>query len=599
MNLVATPGPRRRPWRALLVLIVLWLAVLCLAPLLGSQRIAFSQAWGSDQVATTIFWQLRMPRVLLSLLAGAALAVSGMAFQTLFRNALAEPYTLGVASGASLGAVIALLLGGRGVENLPIPLVGLASFLGALGATALVFGLARRRSGIDTPTLLLAGIAVSLSCSAIILFLEYFADPTQTFRMLRWMMGGLAVVGYREVLWLLPWVVGSAALLFALRWDFNLLLTGEELAASRGVDLPRLRLMVLVATSLMIGALAAVLDRRRPVSRCLRPRRPDDHGSRRDPGRGADRTSRRSVLPLAAPAAAALSVPVESPRRGVAKQASHKRHSSGAAPVRKDPAMLLYRIAPEGFYAVAEAPGAALRLLHSDPLATAPDAWEFGRQLGSAPSALLAPLLPGKVLGIGRNYVEHAKEMQNPVPSEPLLFLKATSSLIGPQVPIVLPPESSRVEYEGEIAVVLRARLRRASAEEAAAAVLGVTAACDVTARDLQRKDATFARAKSFDTFCPLGPAIRIGPDLDALSVTTRLNGEQRQHATSAEMVFSIIDLLVYASRMMTLEPGDIVLTGTPGGVGPLAPGDQIEVEVSGVGVLRNPVEAWRGGASD
>jgi iron complex transport system permease protein len=248
---------RPHPRRALIVLLILWVVVLVGAPLVGSQRISLWGAFRGDPIASVIFWQLRMPRVLLSLLAGSALAVSGMAFQALFRNSLAEPYTLGVASGAALGAVIAVLVGGSSIV-LPIPLVACASFLGALGATALVFGLARRRSGVDTPTLLLAGIAVSFSCSAIILFVEYFADPTQTFRMLRWMMGGLSVVGYGEVLWLLPWVAVGCAVLFAFRWDFNLLLTGEELAASRGVDLPRLRLIVLVTTSLMIGALAAV-----------------------------------------------------------------------------------------------------------------------------------------------------------------------------------------------------------------------------------------------------------------------------------------------------------------------------------------------------
>jgi 2-keto-4-pentenoate hydratase/2-oxohepta-3-ene-1,7-dioic acid hydratase in catechol pathway len=211
-----------------------------------------------------------------------------------------------------------------------------------------------------------------------------------------------------------------------------------------------------------------------------------------------------------------------------------------------------------------------------------------------AQAALLAPVLPGKIVGIGRNYVEHAREMDNPVPSEPLLFLKAPSSVVGPRVPVVLPLESQRVEYEGEIAVVLRRRLRRAAAEEAVQAVLGVTCACDVTARDLQRKDATFARAKSFDTFCPLGPAILVGANLEDLALVTRLNGVERQRGHTREMVFGIVDLLVYTSRMMTLEPGDVMLTGTPGGVGPLAGGDLVEVEVAGAGVLANPVETWK-----
>jgi 2-keto-4-pentenoate hydratase/2-oxohepta-3-ene-1,7-dioic acid hydratase in catechol pathway len=256
--------------------------------------------------------------------------------------------------------------------------------------------------------------------------------------------------------------------------------------------------------------------------------------------------------------------------------------------------MLLYRLGPEGFHAVSEEPEGQLRMLYSDPLAEPVERWEMGRRVVREGAALLAPILPGKIVGIGRNYAEHAREMDSPVPGEPLLFLKSPSSVVGPRAPVVLPPESQRVEYEGEIAVVVRERLRRATAEQAARAVLGVTCACDVTARDLQRQDATFARAKSFDSFCPLGPAIRVGADLEELTVVTRVNGSERQRAHARQMVFGIVELLVYASRMMTLEPGDLLLTGTPGGVGPLAGGDLVEVEVTGVGVLSNPVESWR-----
>jgi 2-keto-4-pentenoate hydratase/2-oxohepta-3-ene-1,7-dioic acid hydratase in catechol pathway len=256
--------------------------------------------------------------------------------------------------------------------------------------------------------------------------------------------------------------------------------------------------------------------------------------------------------------------------------------------------MLLYRIGPEGFHAVSAEPEGEMRVLYSDPMSEPVERWELGRPVDRRVAALLAPVLPGKIVGIGRNYVEHAREMDSPVPSEPLLFLKAPSSVVGPRVPVVLPLESQRVEYEGEIAVVVRQRLRRATAEEAAQGVLGVTCACDVTARDLQRKDATFARAKSFDTFCPLGPAILVGADFEDLALTTRLNGAERQRGHTREMVFGIVDLLVYTSRMMTLLPGDVLLTGTPGGVGPLAGGDLIEVEVSGAGVLAIPVETWK-----
>jgi iron complex transport system permease protein len=244
------------PRSALVVLLLLWGVALVAAPLLGSQPVSLGDVLRGEPTAAAIFWQLRLPRVLLALLAGAGLAVSGLAFQTLFRNELAEPYTLGIATGAALGAVLALRLEEAGLL-LGMPLVSMASFVGAIGATALVVGLAWRRKG-STATLLLAGIAVSLSCSALILFLQYLSDSTQTFRMVRWMMGGLSVVGYGEVLWTAPWVLGGVAVLLALRWDLNLLLTGEELAASRGVDLVRLRLRVLGVASLMIGALVAV-----------------------------------------------------------------------------------------------------------------------------------------------------------------------------------------------------------------------------------------------------------------------------------------------------------------------------------------------------
>ena len=255
--------------------------------------------------------------------------------------------------------------------------------------------------------------------------------------------------------------------------------------------------------------------------------------------------------------------------------------------------MLLYRIGPEGFYASTDEEG-RLRVLHSDPFEVLPGGWELGRELGEGPLGLLPPVAPSKIVCVGRNYRAHAEELGNPVPEEPVLFLKAPSSLIGPKSPVVMPPESERVEYEGEIAVVLRHRLRRATPAEARHAILGVTCACDVTARDLQRRDPTFARAKSFDTFCPVGPGIQVEPDLDGLEVVTRVNGEERQRGHARDMLFGILDLLSYASRMMTLEAGDLFLTGTPEGVGQLADGDRLEVEVSGVGVLENPVEAWR-----
>ena len=257
--------------------------------------------------------------------------------------------------------------------------------------------------------------------------------------------------------------------------------------------------------------------------------------------------------------------------------------------------MILYRIGPEGLYAATD-PEGELRFLYSNPYETRPGGWEFGAPVSREGLGLLPPVRPGKIVGVGRSYRAHAKELDNPVPDEPVLFLKAPSSVIGPRAAVVLPPESEQVDFEGEIAVVLAARLRRASAEQARTAILGITCACDVTARDLQRRDATFARAKSFDTFCPLGPGVRVEADLDALEVTTRINGEDRQHGRARDMLWPIPELLAYVSCNMTLEPGDVVLTGTPAGVGPLAAGDEIEVEIPGVGCLTNPVEAWRQG---
>lgn len=256
--------------------------------------------------------------------------------------------------------------------------------------------------------------------------------------------------------------------------------------------------------------------------------------------------------------------------------------------------MLIYRLAPEGILSATDPDDGTPRVLFSDPLHDPPERWELGRPVDLAAESLLAPVVPGKIVGIGRNYRDHAAELGNPMPEEPLLFLKAPSSVIGPKAPVVLPPESERVEYEGEIALVIGRRLTRCDAAEAAAGVLGVTAACDVTARDLQRRDATFARGKSFDTFCPLGPAIQVGADLGDLEVVTRLNGEERQRGSTAQMAFPPLDLVVYVSRMMTLEPGDLILTGTPAGVGPLSDGDLLEVEIGGVGTLTTPVESWR-----
>ncbi|HEX7956637.1 MAG TPA: fumarylacetoacetate hydrolase family protein [Pyrinomonadaceae bacterium] len=209
-----------------------------------------------------------------------------------------------------------------------------------------------------------------------------------------------------------------------------------------------------------------------------------------------------------------------------------------------------------------------------------------------ADARLLPPVAPSKVVCVGRNYREHAAELGNPMPAEPLLFLKAPSALVGHEDPIELPPFSERVEHEGELAVVIGRRCARLEPDEDPLAyVLGLTCLNDVTARDLQRKDVQFTRGKSFDTFCPVGPYVVTGLDPSDLLVETRVNGGVRQSGRTSAMAFPVTHLLRYISHAMTLEPGDLIATGTPAGVGPLLDGDVVEVEVEGVGVLRNPVK--------
>lgn len=203
---------------------------------------------------------------------------------------------------------------------------------------------------------------------------------------------------------------------------------------------------------------------------------------------------------------------------------------------------------------------------------------------------------PGKIVCVGRNYVAHAKELGNEVPERPLLFFKPPSAVIASGAAIELPPESAQVEYEGEIGVVVGATLRHASEDEARGAIRGIVALNDVTARDLQKTDGQWARAKGFDTFCPIGPEAPAPADLAALEVVTRVNGEERQRGTAGQMAFAIPMLLAYVSRIMTLEPGDVLATGTPAGVGRLAEGDEVEVEVVGLSVVRNVVRAAEGG---
>ncbi|GAA1512478.1 2-keto-4-pentenoate hydratase/2-oxohepta-3-ene-1,7-dioic acid hydratase in catechol pathway [Agromyces terreus] len=212
-----------------------------------------------------------------------------------------------------------------------------------------------------------------------------------------------------------------------------------------------------------------------------------------------------------------------------------------------------------------------------------------GQRVALADATLLAPVIPrSKIVAVGKNYRDHAAEMGGEAPTEPLLFLKPNTSVIGTADIIVLPPQSEQVEHEGEVAVVIGRVAKNVSEADAAGVVFGYTIANDVTARDLQRRDGQWSRAKGFDTFCPLGPVIDTDLDLEAGTIETRVNGEVRQHGSLSDMVHSIPAIIAYASSVFTLLPGDVILTGTPAGVGPLVDGDVVEVEVSGLGTLTN-----------
>jgi len=216
--------------------------------------------------------------------------------------------------------------------------------------------------------------------------------------------------------------------------------------------------------------------------------------------------------------------------------------------------------------------------------------WAGGEPTGEkrprAGLRLAVPVTPTKIVCVGRNYLAHAKELGNTVPSEPLLFFKPPSSLLDPDGSVVLPPESERVEHEGELAVIIGERGRRIPKAAALEHVFGYAVACDVTARDLQKKDGQWTRAKGFDTFCPIGPELVTGVDPSALSVRVRVGDELRQDGNTRDMAFDVPTLVAYISNVMTLEPGDLILTGTPEGVAPIRAGDTVRVEIDGVGSL-------------
>lgn len=214
-----------------------------------------------------------------------------------------------------------------------------------------------------------------------------------------------------------------------------------------------------------------------------------------------------------------------------------------------------------------------------------------GRSVSIEEVEFEAPVLPSKIVCVGRNYAEHAKELGNQVPKEPLLFLKAPSAIVGPGRPILIPTLSHRVEHEAELAVVISKRCKNISDDEDTLNyILGFTCLNDVTARDLQRADVQFTRAKSFDTFCPIGPYIETELDVGDIQVQCRVNGELRQRGRTSQMAFPVEFLVRYISRQMTLNAGDVIATGTPSGVGKLEAGDTCEVEIDGLGILSNPV---------
>ncbi len=218
-----------------------------------------------------------------------------------------------------------------------------------------------------------------------------------------------------------------------------------------------------------------------------------------------------------------------------------------------------------------------------------------GEKVEAREISLLPPVTPSKIVCVGRNYQDHARELGNPIPDEPLLFLKPPSAVIGPGQPILYPPTTSNLQFEGEIALVMRKRVRQATAQELAESqdLFGVTLFNDVTARDLQRGDKTWLRGKGHDTFAPLGPYVILSPIQNEYDISTKLNGKIVQESNTKHMKFQFLDIISYISMIMTLEPGDVIPTGTPAGVAPLTVGDRVEIISSQIGALSNPVESW------
>ena len=248
----------------------------------------------------------------------------------------------------------------------------------------------------------------------------------------------------------------------------------------------------------------------------------------------------------------------------------------------------LYCISHQGSPRHVIATGSDARLVEGDAFGQ----YELGAPVALDPAALLPPVRPTKIVAIGLNYKDHAAEMNKALPPEPLMFMKPSTAVIGPGDAIALPMWAGEIHHEAELAVVIGRRASRVSAADAMSYVLGLTCGNDVTARDLQKKDVQYTRGKGFDTFAPIGPSIALGLDPSALTIEGLVNGAVRQSSSTRELIFPVATLIEHVSRVMTLLPGDIILTGTPSGVGPLAPGDTVTVRIEGIGELTNRVEA-------
>lgn len=254
----------------------------------------------------------------------------------------------------------------------------------------------------------------------------------------------------------------------------------------------------------------------------------------------------------------------------------------------------VFRIEHDGAARYAVESGGAYRLLDGDltALHTLKQRAEVAANTGRpvTPSRILSPVTPSKVVAIGLNYRDHAAEMNKPLPVEPLMFLKPSTAVIGPGDDIRIPPSAGRIDHEAELGVVIGKRASRVPAETAMDHVLGLTCLTDVTARELQKKDVQYTRAKGFDTFAPIGPCIAIGLDPAALDIEGWLNGERRQASNTRQLIFTVPQIIAFVSGVMTLLPGDVIATGTPSGVGPLQPGDRFTVKIAGIGELSNTV---------